>query len=79
MYEHSMQTSDIGLTEDVKSDERKFELWTRDRSQVYVLQVASDFIWNLLDVKIATKFDEYLVENFVEIKKKFKPLVYANG
>ena len=44
MYEHSMQTSDIGLTEDVKSDERKFELWTRDRSQVYVLQVASDFM-----------------------------------
>jgi len=31
--------SEICLTESIKGDERKFELFSRDRSQAFVLQV----------------------------------------
>jgi len=45
MFACMIQISDVGLTEDVKGDERKFELWTKDHSQTYVLQVSDDFCY----------------------------------
>ena len=40
------QACDISLTEDVKGDERKFELWTQDHSQTYLLQVSDERLYN---------------------------------
>ena len=33
------QTASIGLTENVKGDKKKFELWLRGRAEVYICQV----------------------------------------
>jgi len=38
-YDCVTQMSEVCLTESIKSDERKFEIFTRDRSQAFVLQV----------------------------------------
>jgi hypothetical protein len=34
-----LQLSQVGLTENVKGDKRKFELWLRGREEVYIIQV----------------------------------------
>ena len=36
-----LQLSQVGLTEKVKGDKRKFELWSRGREEVYVIQAPS--------------------------------------
>ena len=35
-----LQMARVGLTETVKADKRKFELWLHGRSEVYVIQVS---------------------------------------
>ena len=35
-----VQTSQLGLTENIKGDKKKFELWLRDRVEVYIIQVS---------------------------------------
>lgn len=44
------QLSQVGLTENVKGDKRKFELWLRGREEVYIIQVRpySKFIYEYL-------------------------------
>ena len=36
-----LQLSQVGLTEKVKGDKRKFELWSRGREEVYIIQAPS--------------------------------------
>lgn len=43
------QTADIGMTESVKGDKRKFELWLRGRAEVYIILVSIEnisFLWH---------------------------------
>ncbi len=42
----SFQTAEIGLTETVKNDKRKFELWLPDKSETYTLQVNKFLTYN---------------------------------
>lgn len=39
LYFTFLQLSQVGLTENVKGDKRKFELWLRGREEVYIIQV----------------------------------------
>ena len=33
------QCNQVGLTENIKGDKKKFELWLRGREEVYIVQV----------------------------------------
>lgn len=37
----SLQMNAVGITENVKGDNRKFEIWYSGREEVYVVQVCS--------------------------------------
>lgn len=37
----SLQMNAVGITENVKGDHRKFEIWYSGREEVYVVQVCS--------------------------------------
>ena len=50
-----MQTANIGLTENVKSDKRKFELWLHGRTEVFIIQVI--MIFRILEYKFYYFFD----------------------
>ena len=39
MFFFYVQTSQIGLTERVRGDKKKFEIWLHGRSEVYTIQV----------------------------------------
>lgn len=34
-----LQMAQVGLTENIKGDKKKFELWLRGREEVYIIQV----------------------------------------
>ncbi|CAN0347026.1 unnamed protein product [Lampetra planeri] len=41
-YKHSLQMSSVGITENVRGDSRKFEIWCSRREQVYIIQAPSN-------------------------------------
>ena len=41
IYKNSIETNNIGLTETVKGDKRKFELWSHGRTEVFTFQAGS--------------------------------------
>ncbi|CAE1260161.1 MCF2 [Acanthosepion pharaonis] len=41
IFKHMLKLSHIGLTESVKGDKRKFELWLRGREEVHIIQAPS--------------------------------------
>ena len=44
IYKNSIETNNIGLTETVKGDKRKFELWSHGRTEVFTFQVSRAFL-----------------------------------
>lgn len=42
----SWQMTAVGITENVKGDVKKFEIWYSGREEVYVVQVRRANIWN---------------------------------
>lgn len=40
-FKHYLEMSQIGLTESVKGDMKKFEVWLKGRQEVYTIQAAS--------------------------------------
>ncbi|KAL1493421.1 hypothetical protein ABEB36_011480 [Hypothenemus hampei] len=40
-YKHFLEMSQIGLTETVKGDPRRFEIWLQGRHEVYIIQAAN--------------------------------------
>lgn len=52
----------VGLTEKIKGDKRKFELWSRGREEVYIIQapdLETKNIW-VAEIKrvLMTQFDQ---------------------
>nr|XP_006811250.1 PREDICTED: guanine nucleotide exchange factor DBS-like [Saccoglossus kowalevskii] len=45
-YKNFIKMCDVGMTENIKSDKRKFELWLHGRSEVYVIQAPTFEIKN---------------------------------
>lgn len=41
-FKHSVKISDLAVTEHVKGDKRKFELWSSGRAEVYTFQASSE-------------------------------------
>ena len=45
LYHHFLfsylQLSQVGLTEKLKGDKRRFELWSRGREEVYIIQAST--------------------------------------
>ncbi|CAH1781907.1 unnamed protein product [Owenia fusiformis] len=41
IYKSSLKTSQIGLTENVKGDKKKFEIWLHNKQQTYIIQAPS--------------------------------------
>jgi len=68
IYKNSVDTSNIGLTENCKGDKKKFEIWMRGRSEVYVIQAPS------MDVKEAwvRAIKEVLMSQFDQMKGAVK-------
>lgn len=40
-FKHHLNMSQVGLTESVKGDTRKFEIWLQGRQEVYIIQAAT--------------------------------------
>ncbi|XP_065097644.1 guanine nucleotide exchange factor DBS isoform X2 [Paramisgurnus dabryanus] len=40
-FKHSLKMSSVGITENVKGDIKKFEIWYNGREEVYIIQAAS--------------------------------------
>lgn len=38
VFKNLLQTAQVGLTENIKGDKKKFELWLRGREEVYIIQ-----------------------------------------
>lgn len=36
-----LQCNQVGLTENIRGDKKKFELWLRAREEVYIVQVSA--------------------------------------
>uniref|UniRef100_A0A8C9WG61 Guanine nucleotide exchange factor DBS-like n=1 Tax=Scleropages formosus TaxID=113540 RepID=A0A8C9WG61_SCLFO len=46
-FKHSLQMSEVGITENVKGDNRKFEVWYNGREEVYIIQAPSADVKNM--------------------------------
>uniref|UniRef100_W5LY30 MCF.2 cell line derived transforming sequence-like 2 n=1 Tax=Lepisosteus oculatus TaxID=7918 RepID=W5LY30_LEPOC len=46
-YKHSLKMSAVGITENVKGDNKKFEVWYSGREEVYIIQAPSMDVKNL--------------------------------
>ena len=47
----SFQCNQVGLTENIKGDRRKYELWLRGREEVYIIQVLPRKFPKFLDTR----------------------------
>uniref|UniRef100_A0A4W3IKX3 Guanine nucleotide exchange factor DBS n=1 Tax=Callorhinchus milii TaxID=7868 RepID=A0A4W3IKX3_CALMI len=45
-YKHSLNMTTVGITENVKGDHKKFEIWYNAREEVYIVQAATQEIKN---------------------------------
>ncbi|XP_071951044.1 guanine nucleotide exchange factor DBS-like isoform X5 [Antedon mediterranea] len=41
-YKNKLRVQDLGITEHVKGDRRKFELWLQDKSEIHIIQAVND-------------------------------------
>uniref|UniRef100_A0A7N4UZK3 MCF.2 cell line derived transforming sequence-like 2 n=1 Tax=Sarcophilus harrisii TaxID=9305 RepID=A0A7N4UZK3_SARHA len=46
-FKHSLKMSMVGITENVKGDNKKFEIWYNGREEVYIIQASSVELKNL--------------------------------
>ncbi|MGH0125353.1 UNVERIFIED_CONTAM: hypothetical protein FKN15_023494 [Acipenser sinensis] len=46
-FKHSLKMSAVGITENVKGDSKKFEVWYNGREEVYIIQASSMDVKNL--------------------------------
>ncbi|KAI4894887.1 hypothetical protein NFI96_013644 [Prochilodus magdalenae] len=46
-FKHSLKMSSVGITENVKGDVKKFEIWYNGREEVYIIQAASMDVKNM--------------------------------
>ncbi|XP_008336869.1 guanine nucleotide exchange factor DBS isoform X2 [Cynoglossus semilaevis] len=46
-FKHSVKMSDVGITENVKGDSKKFEVWCNGREVVYIIQAPSMDVKNM--------------------------------
>ncbi|XP_072560102.1 guanine nucleotide exchange factor DBS isoform X2 [Paramormyrops kingsleyae] len=46
-FKHSLKMSEVGITENVKGDSRKFEVWCNGREEVYIIQAPSTDMKNM--------------------------------
>ncbi|XP_030072097.1 putative guanine nucleotide exchange factor MCF2L2 [Microcaecilia unicolor] len=46
-FKHSLKMSAVGITENVKGDNKKFEIWYNGREEVYIIQASSVELKNL--------------------------------
>ncbi|XP_064418246.1 guanine nucleotide exchange factor DBS [Latimeria chalumnae] len=46
-FKHSLKMSAVGITENVKGDNKKFEIWYHGREEVYIIQASSIEVKNL--------------------------------
>lgn len=65
-YKNILQMSQIGLTESVKGDARRFEIWLQGRSEVHTIQAPS------LDIKLSwvQQIKGVLMSQLAELKGK---------
>jgi hypothetical protein len=75
-FKNALPTSSIGLTEMVKGDMKKFELWLADRSQVYIIQAASVEVKTAWVIEIK-KVLQNQFERIREISRKYS--ICSNG
>lgn len=68
VYKNSLLTSQLGLTENVKGDKKKFELWLRDRVEVYIIQATSTEVKSLW----VTEVKKVLLDQFEVIRGTFR-------
>ncbi|MEQ2229723.1 hypothetical protein ILYODFUR_021815, partial [Ilyodon furcidens] len=46
-FKHSLKMSAVGITENVKGDSKKFEVWYNGREEVYIIQAPSMDVKNM--------------------------------
>nr|XP_043900715.1 guanine nucleotide exchange factor DBS isoform X4 [Solea senegalensis] len=46
-FKHSLKMSDVGITENIKGDIKKFEVWYNGREEVYIIQAPSMDVKNM--------------------------------
>ncbi|KAL8567172.1 hypothetical protein ACOMHN_046582 [Nucella lapillus] len=70
-FKNKLKLSQVGLTEKVKGDKRKFELWSRGREEVYIIQAPS---LQVKDVWVK-EIKRVLMNQFDQIKSHKKSYV----
>lgn len=63
-YKHSLKMSQIGLTESVRGDPKKFEVWLQGRQEVHTIQASSIEI----KTKWVTEIKKVLINQLEELK-----------
>ncbi|KAF7644465.1 hypothetical protein LDENG_00221620 [Lucifuga dentata] len=46
-FKHSLKMSSVGITENMKGDSKKFEVWYNGREEVYIIQASSMDVKNM--------------------------------
>uniref|UniRef100_A0A8B9KM91 Mcf.2 cell line derived transforming sequence-like a n=1 Tax=Astyanax mexicanus TaxID=7994 RepID=A0A8B9KM91_ASTMX len=84
-FKHSLSMSAVGITENAKGDNKKFEIWCNSREEVYIVQVSYSTLHYTLNNSFLTDTEInacYFILDFIHMKLVYNPvllLFYPTG